>query len=199
MIGISRQDGWKKKAIQTSIISLFVLSSLVLSFSLVSGVSPDFTLSADKSYLCVNPGINGRFVISVSSLGGFTGNVGLSAQVTPAIPNAPTLSHMRSEVDLSGGQTVNVELVGLTSSSTTTTQYSIMVTGDSGAASHTITLIFTVSNVCAVLGGSIIPTAGLRATLLSYAGYGVAFAALGGAVAAVLVISTSRTKKRAGP
>jgi len=183
-----------KRYLPTACASLVILSSLLVSVSLVSAQNSDFAVSANPVTLCVNPGIDAQSVVSISSIGSFSGTVNLSDNVSPSYSNAPALSSIPSSVTLSAGQTVPITLGVSTTTSTPLYTYTITVSGLSGATLHQATIELTVSSGCSV-GGVIVPTS--HGTMGSSLVIGVALAGLVGVVAAGLVVYVSRRKHQA--
>jgi hypothetical protein len=180
-----------KKALPTACASLVILSSLLVSVSLANAQSSDFAVSANPISLCVNPGIDAQSVVSVSSIGGFSGTVNLGDSVSPSTSDAPTLSAIPSSVTLSSGQTVPITLGISTTTSTPLYTYTITISGLYGSTLHQATIELVVSSSCSV-GGVIVPTA--QGTMGSNLVIGIAIAGLVGIVAAGLVVFVSRRK-----
>jgi hypothetical protein len=173
-------------------ISLVTLALLLLSGSAVHAQSPDFTLSATPSVLCVNPGINAVSVISLQSVNGYVGTVNLGVTVNPTSSNGPTVSSTPSSETLAAGQTISFDLAISTTTSTPLYTYSIDVSGFDGSIFHQTTVYLTVAAGCSV-GGTIVPIAGV-APMTSYFVYGLAIAGLVGIVGASLAVYMSRRK-----
>jgi hypothetical protein len=173
-------------------ISLMTLALLLLSTSVVHAQSPDFTISATPSTLCVNPSVNGVSVISLQSVNGYVGTVNLGVTVNPTTSNGPTVSSTPSSETLAAGQTISFNLTISTTPSTPIYTYSIDVSGFDGSIFHQATVYLTVAAGCSV-GGTIIPIAGL-APMTSYFAYGLAIAGLVGIVGASLAVYVSRRK-----
>jgi hypothetical protein len=173
-------------------ISLLTLALLLLSTSAVHAQSPDFTVSATPSVLCVNPGINAVSAISLQSVDGYVGTVNLGVTVNPTMSNGPTLSSTPPSETLAAGQTISFNLAISTTQSTPLYTYSIDVSGFDGSIFHQATVYLTVAAGCSV-GGTIVPIAGV-APMTSYFAYGVAIAGLVGIVGASLAVYASRRK-----
>lgn len=152
----------------------------------------EFTLNATPSNLCVNPGVDAVSLVSVQSLGGFSGTVNLGDSIGPNVANAPTLSAIPSSVTLSSGQTVSFSLTISTTTSTPNALYTVTVSGLSGATIHQATVQLTVAAGCSV-GGTVLPTAGLS-PVPSFFAYGVAIAGLVGIVGVGLAVYAVRRK-----
>jgi hypothetical protein len=104
--------------------------------NLVVSAAPDFGVSLSPSTLTVIAGQQGSYTVSVSSQGGFTGNVSLSVSGLPAFA---TGSFSRNPVPPPGTSTLTVRTQRFTTKGT----FTIKVTGKSGTLTHqsTATLI----------------------------------------------------------
>jgi hypothetical protein len=174
-----------------------ILTSLVLSTSLAAAQNPDFSISANPTTLCVNPGIDGSAAITISSLGGFSGTVNLGASISPNISNGPTLSAIPSTVDLSSGQTIPLNLDASTTQSTPTYVYTVTVAGLSGQTYRSASFSLAVSTDCSV-GGVTFPASGLASTGSSLA-LGIAMIALAGVAVAGLVFYLRKSRSNTAP
>ena len=112
-------------------------------FFVPSVQSPDFSISANPASMSTTPGSSTTSTITVTSLGGFTGPVSLSAASSPS---GPSVSLSPSSVTLSSGGSSSSTLTVTTQSSTPTGTYNITVTGSSGSTSHSTNLSLTVSS-----------------------------------------------------
>ena len=110
---------------------------------LVSG--PDFTTRLWGSYSTLQD-----WDISIQeqlvSLGGFKGQVTLSATVTPNIPNAPAFSFLPSTVDLSAGTPAGYTAIVSTTMLTPVGNYIVAVTATNGMISHVYQAIMMVGD-----------------------------------------------------
>jgi len=181
------------KASRATCASFFVLASLMVSVSVVSAANSDFTIDATPTTLCVNPGINGQSVISLSSVGGFSGTVNLGGSVSPLYANSPTLSGIPPSVTLASGQTVSFDLTMSTTTSTPLFTYRVTVSGLAGSL-HQVNIELTVSSACSV-GGVIVPTTlgsiGSDLTLT------ITIAGLIGLTSVAFIVYVSRARTRA--
>ena len=112
----------------------------------VSPVSgPDFTTRLWGSYSTLQD-----WDISIQeqlvSLGGFKGQVTLSATVTPNIPNSPAFSFLPSTVDLSAGTPAGYTAIVSTTMSTPVGNYIVAVTATDGTISHVYQAIMMVGD-----------------------------------------------------
>jgi subtilisin family serine protease len=101
--------------------------------------TPDFSLSASPASQTVAPGASTSYTVTVTSTGGFTGTVTLSASGLPAGASA---SFNPPSVTGSGSSTMTVT----TSSTTPTGTSTLTITGTSGTLVHTTTVTLVVSN-----------------------------------------------------
>jgi LPXTG-motif cell wall-anchored protein len=193
LLGTNRNQ----KLVNTLGLSIVILTSLVLSTSLAAAQNPDFSISANPTTLCVNPGIDGTSVITISSLGGFSGTVNLGANISPNYSNGPTLSSIPSSVDLTGGQAIPLSLGVSTTQSTPIYAYTITVAGLSGGLYHSASVSLVVSTDCSV-GGVTLPTSGPASTGTSFA-LGIAIAGLAGIAVAGLVFYVRRSRSNSAP
>jgi len=97
---------------------------------------PDFSISADQTALTVAPGSSGTATITVGSVSGFSGTVGLSASVTGI-----TASLSANSIPNSAGTSI---LTVQTTSSTAPGTYTVTVTGLSGSLTHLVQVVVTV-------------------------------------------------------
>ncbi len=112
----------------------------------VSPVSgPDFTTRLWGSYSTLQD-----WDISIQeqlvSLGGFKGQVTLSATVTPNIPNAPAFSFLPSTVDLSAGTPAGYTAIVSTTMLTPVGNYIVAITATNGTISHVYQAIMMVGD-----------------------------------------------------
>jgi hypothetical protein len=152
----------KRTIISASTASVALLLILT-AFPIVKAQSTDFTLSSTPTLLCVNPGIDGRFSITLSSLGG-SGTVNLSGNIDPVRNNGPALSSIPSSASISDGQPYQFDLTASTTQSSPTGAYTITIQGISGSIFHQTTTTLVVSNNCSV-GGTIVPTSSVELSL----------------------------------
>ncbi len=108
------------------------------SASLTVVAPPDFSLGASPTSQTVPSGGSAAYVIGVTSMSGFTGDVQLSAYGLPAAVGSMTLS---PAVVPSGG-TSQLQVATLANAPAGT--YPITVTGTSGSLSHSVTVTLTV-------------------------------------------------------
>jgi hypothetical protein len=178
-----------KRNLPTAVASLLVLSSLLLTVSLANAQGSDYSINANPLTLCTNPGINAQSNVSVSSIGGFSGTVYLSASVSPSYANAPTLSGVPSNVTISSTAPASFTILFATTTLTPLYTYTIMVSGFSSGIPHQATIELAVDSACSV-GGSIVSTShpGIGSNLV----IGIAIAGLIGMVAGSLVYANRR-------
>src|SRR5439155_2865102 len=97
---------------------------------------PDFSVVADPSNATIGVGATGTSTITVTSVGGFTGTVGLKATVSPSNSLACALS--RTNVTLGTSGTSTISCSGLPST------YRVTVKVTSGSTSHSATATFNI-------------------------------------------------------
>jgi plastocyanin len=104
---------------------------------------PDYTVSANPSSLSIGQGLSPTSTITVTSAGGFTGTVGLTAKVSPP---GPTVSLSPMSVTLTSGASQTSQLTIATTSTTPLGAYTVTVNATSGSTLHTATITVTVTN-----------------------------------------------------
>jgi serine protease AprX len=105
---------------------------------------PDFTITANSSYLVLTQGSFAAASLTLSSVSGFSALVNLTATVSPIIGNGPVASLNPTKVALTSGGTANSLLSVSTSGSTPRRGYTIIVLATSGTFSHTFVISLTV-------------------------------------------------------
>lgn len=112
----------------------------------VSPVSnPDFTTRLWGSYAVLQER-NVTIQEQLVSLGGFKGQVSLSATVTPDIPNAPTVSFQPSTVNLSANSPATYNTIVSTVMTTPVSNYLVAMSASSGTISHVYRAIMMVGD-----------------------------------------------------
>ena len=109
-----------------------------LSLTVTAAPPPDFSISASPSSVTVTQGGNGTSTISIGSLNGFGGSVGLSATGTPS---GVTASFAPGTVSAPGSSTLTLSASG----SATTGTFTVVVTGTSGSLVHSTNVSLTVN------------------------------------------------------
>jgi len=118
---------------------------LVIPITVSQITSPDFTTRLWGSYSTLQERditIPEQFV----SLGGFRGQVSLSAKLTPDISNAPTVSFQPNTLDLSTSANVPYNTIVSTVRTTPVGTYIVAITASSGTISHTYQAIMMVGD-----------------------------------------------------
>ena len=118
---------------------------LVIPITVSQITSPDFTTRLWGSYSTLQERditIPEQFV----SLGGFRGQVSLSAKLTPDISNAPTVSFQPSTFDLLASASLAYNSVVSTVRTTPVGTYIVAITASSGTISHTYQAIMMVGD-----------------------------------------------------
>ena len=122
-----------------------VSHDLVIPITVSPVSSPDFTTRLWGSYSTLQER-NITIREQVASLGGFRGQVGLSAAVTPDVPNAPTVSFLPSTVDLSAGTPAVYTTTVSTVKTTPVGDYIVTISASSGTISHVYQAIVMVGD-----------------------------------------------------
>lgn len=106
--------------------------------------SPDFALSANPGTLIFNVSVSGSSIITISSLGNFSGTVNLSLSASPGLTASLSTTSVSINDTVSGSTTLTVNA---TFASTTTVSglnvptFVANVTGTSGSFVHTISIL----------------------------------------------------------
>lgn len=107
---------------------------------IVTGVtpppSPDFTITANPSFLATPAGTNVSSTITLGGLNGFSGKINLTATVTPSTLNQPSAILIPATVSLPANGTATATLFLSTSVLTPGLFYTITVTGFGGGKTH---------------------------------------------------------------
>src|SRR6266480_2952460 len=104
---------------------------------------PDFDISASPNSLTIHIGSSGTSTITLTSIGGFSGNVSLSASVACASLIClvyPTASVDPDVVSVVSGGTATSTLTVSASVLTTLGTYEVTITATSGSLTHTVTI-----------------------------------------------------------
>ncbi len=105
-----------------------------------SNPPPDYAISATAGSLTLVKGRPGSFSITVTSLYGFSGNVTLSAAITPTVRKTPTLALNPTGLVLGPGGTATATLTVSTLNSTPAGTYTVTLSVTSGSLTHTVTM-----------------------------------------------------------
>lgn len=122
-----------------------VSHSLMIPITVSSVSGPDFTTRLWGSYSILQER-NIEIQEQLVSLGGFKGQVSLSATVIPDITNAPTLSFSSSTVDLSASIPAVYTTMISTVRTTPVENYIVAITASSGTISHTYQALMMVGD-----------------------------------------------------
>ena len=107
--------------------------------------SPDFITRLWASYSILQER-NIAIPETFASLGGFRGQVSLSAKLTPDISNAPTISFQPSTFDLSASASATYNTIVSTVRTTPVGTYIVAITASSGTISHTYQAVMMVGD-----------------------------------------------------
>jgi hypothetical protein len=122
-----------------------VSHDLVIPITVSPVSSPDFTTRLWGSYSTLQERtitIPEQFL----SLGGFKGQVSLSAKLNPEIPDAPTVSFQPSNLDLSASTSITYNTIVSTVRTTPVGNYLVAISASSGTVSHTYQAILMVGD-----------------------------------------------------
>jgi len=122
-----------------------VSHSLVIPVTVSPVSGPDFTMRLWGSYSTLQER-NIMIQEELVSLGGFRGQVSLSATVTPDIMDAPTMSFLPSTIDLSPGTPAVYTTMVSTVRTTPVGDYVVAISASSGTVSHVYRAIMGVGD-----------------------------------------------------
>jgi hypothetical protein len=182
----------KTRILVVSVALLATMMSLA-SITLLHAQTPDFSVAATPVDICINPGGTASYVVTVSSLDGFQGNVAIVDNIDSNAANSPTLSPLPSNVILTSGQSVTFSLIASTVRATTEQVYSITIIGGTDVTVHSATIYLTVQPVCGSVGGSLVPVNGV-ALLAPYVILAVTVVGAGAGTATFLYNRRSRVR-----
>ena len=109
--------------------------------------SPSFTLSASPANVSIVQGGNGTSTMTVTAIGGFSGDISLSAS---GLPNGVTASFAAG----SAAETQVLTLAASTSAAVTSTPVTVTITGTSGTLSANISLRLTIAAQSGFMAGN---------------------------------------------
>ncbi len=119
----------------------------------------DFGITSSPASLSVAVASSGQSTVSLSGINGFSGNVSLTAQISPSSttgdlsPAEPTASLSSSTVSLTPGRAGTVTLTVSTSLFTLPGTYTVTVTAVSSGVTHATTVTITVTLAGVPVGG----------------------------------------------
>jgi len=120
----------------------FTLATLIV----VSTGTPnaDFSIAASPSSLTIDPGQNAQYIVTLTSLNGFSGNIAFSLTGSPS---TSTSSFNPEEVTLDGKKVANSTLSVSTVQSTTPGTYTLVITGvaEVDGLTHQTTVVLILS------------------------------------------------------
>jgi uncharacterized membrane protein len=111
--------------------------ALGVSVTVLPTASPSFSLVAGPSSLSISPGDNGTSIVTATSLNGFAGDVKLSATVSPT---GPTTDVVPADALVPSNGTAYSTMKIITTPTTPSGNYAIMVQGSNGTLFDTWTL-----------------------------------------------------------
>src|SRR5712664_301303 len=153
--------------------ALLALMTSLASLTPIHAQTPDFNIAAAPLQICVSPGEPASYLVTVSSTGGFQGNVELTDSIDPSPTNGPTLSPIPSTVSLTSGQSVTFTLTASTVQSTT--------------------VYLTVRPACGSVGGSLVSVNSFG-TLAPYAIIAATLVGAGAGTATLLYSRRTRVR-----
>ena len=105
---------------------------------------PDFSITASPVNITITRGSSATSGLTLTSQGGFTGSITISASVSPAVGNGPMVSLNPTSVTVPPGGSVSSLLAVSTTGTTPRQGYTIYVLATSGMLSHSTTINLTV-------------------------------------------------------
>jgi len=106
--------------------------------------SPDFSIASSPSSMNVTRGSATSATLTLTSIGGFAGQVDLTSSISPSNGSSPTLTLNPSRVTLLSGGTGNAVLTVNTGGGTSPGTYTIVVLGVSGTQANSVSITLTV-------------------------------------------------------
>ncbi len=106
----------------------------------------DFVISASPVSMPIRRSGAADVTFTLTSLNGFSGNVNLSATITPVTPRSPRMTLNQSTLILSSGRTTTATLTVTPHHSPKGGSYTITMTATSGSIIHTITTTVTITS-----------------------------------------------------
>lgn len=106
--------------------------------------SPDFSITSSPSSMNVTRGSSTSATLTLTSIGGFAGQVNLTTSISPSNGSSPTLTLNPNRVTLLSGGTGNAILTVNTGGATSPGTYTIVVLGVSGTLANSVSITLTV-------------------------------------------------------
>ena len=106
--------------------------------------SPEFSITSSPSSLNVTRGSSTSSTLTLTSIGGFAGQVNLATSISPSNGSSPTLTLNPNRVTLLSGGTGNAVLTINTTGTTSRGGYTIVVLGVSGTLADSVSITLTV-------------------------------------------------------
>jgi len=106
----------------------------------------DFSITAYPTSLTIVKGSSATSIITLTSLNGFSGNVTLSATVSPVVTTGPVVTFTPASLVLTSNGSNTSTLKISTTSNTPKGTYTITVTAANGSLVHTMTITITVTS-----------------------------------------------------
>jgi len=158
----------KTRVLVVTAAFLALMASLA-SITPLHAQTPDFNVAAAPYQICVSPGESASYLVTVSSTGGFQGNVELSDSIDPNATNGPTLSPIPSSVSLTSGQNVTFTLTASTVQATPEQSYTITIIGWTNVSVQSATVYLNSSGLLvpyAIIAATVVGAGAGTATLL---------------------------------
>ncbi len=142
----NRGPGTLGKPTIASLLSLFLLLAILRPVPLANAQLPDFSLAMSFRGENLPQGSFDNYnTVNLTSLNGFSGNVNLTAVVSPAIPNGPVVSFSIPTVSVPAGGNGYSQLVVSTTTGTPVENYTVTITATSVSLVHTTIVWIMVS------------------------------------------------------
>jgi hypothetical protein len=124
------------------VLALAVLLGCAVTAALAAQAKPGLTLQVSPASQSVTRGQSASYTVSVTSTGGFSGSVALSAS---GLPSGASAGFAPSSVTLASGATGTSTMSVSTTTTTPVGSYTLTITGTSGKVSGSVTAGLTVN------------------------------------------------------
>jgi uncharacterized membrane protein len=120
-----------------------------------------FSLSLNPLTIAIPAGSSGNCNVALTSIFGFSGIVGITTTVSPAVTNGPTTSLNTSSIVLASGSSASSALTVSTLHKTPPGVYTVLVNATSGVQSHSLSLVAVITPIAFSINNSVTFTGAL--------------------------------------